>query len=343
MVDITCPNCAADLVVPPAPIHTCDYCGTAIQVSAMVDSGATGKGAGPASEAAKAQYIIKDHYIIRCQYTPTQVTNLLIDWVKKIPGAPQDFENVANINKRTLKFYPMWVGEYSATSDYVGIDDWPKFSTPAPDKPGWYEHVSYYPKEESGRIDRQYQIPLMALDVQKLPKYLKDYTVTTTGKVYFDIQHVKKLGGEIIDSIYKMDEAKDNMYKQVVGRQTAEMHKEVKKITNRNDNITEKDVFYLHFPLYEMGFVYNGKTFTALIDGSNGRIVNVDVPISKEFRAKTLGAAGGFIAAGLVMLIIGLTMDIMQFFLAGGGIGLAIIGMMFVALNLRKQASEKQR
>jgi hypothetical protein len=337
MPKITCPNCAADLDVPDAPIHTCDYCGTAIQVSAMVG------GAAAPTAGAKEQFIIKDHFVVKCQYNQEQVKNLLVDWVKKIPGAPQDFEEAANISKVDLTFYPLWVGEYAATSDYVGIDNWPQFAKPAFDRPGWYEIKSYYKKEESGRVIREYQKPLMAVDMQKLPKYLRDYVVTTTGKVYFDIQHVKKLGGKIIDSIYKFDEAKANLHQQVIDSQSMEMHKEVKQITNRRDDIQQKGVYYIHFPLYEIEFEYRGKIHDALVDGSNGRIVHVKVPVSAEFRAKTLTAMGAFGAVGVVLLILGVLSDLLKVFEITAGAGLIVVAILFLAINLRTKASEKQR
>ncbi len=341
MVKVVCPNCSADLdVATDAPIHTCDYCGTAIQVNVMFgDTGAGGTAAGAAN------YIIKDHYIIRCHYNMDQVKNLLVDWVKKIPGAPQDFEDSANINEIKLKFYPIWVGEYAATSDYVGIDDWPNFSRPAIDRPGWYEMVTYSPRQEQGRVIREYQIPLMALPEQRVPTYLRDYTVTTTGKEYFDIKHVKNLSGEIIDSAMKMNDAKVNMNQQVLDRQAREMHKEVKQITSRNDDIKEKGVYYIHFPVYQMNFVYNGKPHDALIDGSTGRIIHVKVPISKEFRAKTITSGSAFLVVGLALLLMGIFIPGMPIIVAGVTIGacLMIVGILFFSLNLRKQASEKQR
>ncbi len=336
MVKITCPNCSADLDVPAAPVHTCDFCGTAIQVSAM-----TG-GAAPAA-GDKAQFIIKDHFIIKCQYTQEQVKNLLVDWVKKIPGAPQGFEDDANINAVNLNFYPMWVGEYAATTDYVGLDNWPQFAKPAPDKPGWFEVKSYYKKEESGHVVREYQKKIQAIDVQKLPKFLRDYEVTTTGKVYFDIQHVKKLGGKIIDSIYQFDEAKANLKKQVEDSLSAEVHKEVKQITNQRNDIKEKGVYYIHYPLYEIGFEYRGKPHDALIDGSNGRVVHVKVPVSAEFRAKSLTAMGVFGAVGAVLLILGLLKTIGMVLGIAAGAGLIVVAILFLAMNLRSKVSESQR
>lgn len=349
MVKVTCPNCAADIEVPPdAPIHTCDYCGTAIQVNVLFGGGGTPAAGGQPKE----QYVIKDHYIIRCHYPQQQAKNLLVDWVKKIPGAPQDFEDAANISSMKLTFYPIWVGEYGAVSDYVGLDDWPQFSRPAPDRPGWFEAVTYYKKEERGRVIREYQIPLIAVPSEKLPAAMRDYVVTTTGKEYFDIQHVKKLGGQIMDSTFNMEQAKGNMRQQVLNRQESEMHKEVTQITGRNDDIKEKGVFYIHFPVYNVEFTYNNKPHTAIIDGSTGRIIYVKVPVSTAFRVKTIGACAAFAAVGACfLLVLGLSSFLFGTAIVPGyqmlgivlGICFEVVGCMFFGLNVRKQASEKAR
>jgi len=155
------------LTCPAAPIHTCDFCGTAIQLAVVAG------GTAPGAAGNTAQFIIKEHFIVKCAYNQETGEKLARGLGEKIPGAPQDFEEAANISKLNLTFYPLWVGEYSVTSDYVGIDNWPQFAKPAHDRPGWYEMKTYYKKEESGRVIREYQKPLMAVDMQNLPKYLR--------------------------------------------------------------------------------------------------------------------------------------------------------------------------
>ncbi|MBD3351390.1 MAG: hypothetical protein GF364_07875 [Candidatus Lokiarchaeota archaeon] len=342
MVKIVCPNCAADLDVPNAPIHTCEYCGTAIQVSQMVGPEGKNITGEKVTEEAKNTYVFKEHFIIRSQYNGSQAQNLMEDWIVKIPGAPQDFESTATITERKLKFYPIWVGEYKSSSQYAGLDNWPSFSKPAFDRPGWYEYVSYYKKEERGTVHREYQIPLLALHKTKIPKYLRDYNITTTGKEYFDIQHVKELGGDIIDSVFSLNEAKQTMYQGVIQRQNSEIYKEVTQITSRNDNIEERGVYYIHFPVYEFKFTYGKKQYEAFIDGSNGRIIHIDVPISTRFRVITLSVGGAHAAAGTGLLISGLSVPSIAFFGIAAGIGILATGLVFILLNFRRGAREKQ-
>ncbi len=342
MVKIVCPNCAADLEVPAAPIHTCDFCGTAIQVSRMIGPDGHNITGEALTEEAKRAYIIDDHFIIRCGYNGQEVQALMEDWIKKVPGAPQDFETTAQITSRTLKFYPIWVGEYKASSSYVGLDNWPRFSRPAHDRHGWYEHVSYYKREEQGNVHREYQIPLLALGEAGIPKYLRNYSVTTTGKEFFDLTHVKELDGRIIDSVYTFDEAKSRMHQGVLNRQAGEMRKEVVQITSRNDNVEEQDVFYIHFPVYEFEFTYNDKKYEAFIDGSSGRVIHIDVPISTKFRLTTIlaGAAHAIIGAGLITL--GALVPEVIFGGIAAGAGIFGTGIVFIAMNFRKSAQEKQ-
>lgn len=342
MVKIVCPNCAADLDVPNAPIHTCDFCGTAIQVSVLVGETAQTVTGQEVPEETKKSFIIKDHYVIRCQYTAEAAKSLMVEWISKIPGVTADFGEHITFDKINLKFYPLWVGEYTAASDYVGIDDWPSFHRPAFDRPGWFEGVSYHPHEERGHVLREYQIPILAISPDKIPKYLQNYIVSSTGKEYFDIKHVRNLNGEIIDSIYNFNEIKVRMQSEVLNRQSSEMHKEVKSISNRQDNITERGLFYIHFPVYEITYFFNNYPYNAMIDASNGRIIHVDTPLTVGFKLKSsvMGLAG--IIPGIILLILS-SIPSIKFFGITGGIGAIIIGIMFFAQNFRKGAEEKQK
>ncbi|MBN2156915.1 MAG: hypothetical protein JW776_12805 [Candidatus Lokiarchaeota archaeon] len=340
MVEIVCPNCAANLDVPITPIHTCEFCGTAIQVSLMVGPDGTSITGEELPEETKKNFIFNDHYIVRSNYTASEAQSIMEDWVKKIPGAPQDFENTATITKRVLKFYPIWVGEYNASSDYRGIDNWPNFHRPAFDRPGWFEAVSYYQREESGNVLREYQIPLLGL--KSTPNYLKNYVVPTTGKEYFDITHVKELGGEIIDSNYSSEEAKRTMRLAVMNRQMSEMRKEVHTITDRDDRVEERDVFYIQFPVYEIDFTYNKKKYQAFIDGSTGRIIHIDVPISRKFKLISLIGGLGQIGVGIGLFVMGILIPSIMILGIAVGIGLVTYGSILLSMNFRKGAQEKQ-
>ncbi|WXG42311.1 MAG: hypothetical protein WED07_16355 [Candidatus Freyarchaeum deiterrae] len=333
-MDISCPNCGADLSVrEDAVIHTCDYCGTAIQVSKMVAEPGV-------SKKEKKKYILKDHYIVRCHYTPDQAKNLLGAWISKVPGAPKNFEAATNIHSQKLTFYPLWVGQYAADTPYRGLDDWPRFSTPAYDAPGWYEHVSYYKKEETGEVIREYQIPLIGISLDKSQESLKNYIVTVSGKEYFDIKHVKDVNGEIIDSELSYDEVKNRLNQNVLGSQEREIRKEVKIIESRNDNIKEEALYYIHLPIYEIQYTYKRKDYKALIDGSNGRIINAQTPITRSFRAETLTLGAAHVAAGALLIL--LFYKTIPFLSIAGGLGIIALGILFFAVNFRRKAEEKQ-
>jgi hypothetical protein len=344
MVKIICPNCAADLEIPQnAPIHTCEFCGTAIQVSNMVGPNGSTITGEEMTEEAKNMAIIKEHFIIRCHYNAAEAQTIMEDWIAKIPGSPDDFKTNRFISKCELKFYPIWVGEYKAESTYVGLDDWPQFGRPAHDRPGWYEFVSYYKRQENGNVLREYQFPLLALSDKSIPKYLQNYTVTTTGKEYFDISHVKTLGGQVIDSVYTIDQVKNTMHQFALDRQSGEMRKEVVQITNRTDNVEHKATFYIHFPVWEIKFTYEKKEFDAYIDGSNGRIIQIKVPTSAKFHAVTLGAGAAHAVGGAGLLLAGLGIPAIGFFGITVGLGLLVTGIIFISMNFRKTAQESQK
>lgn len=333
-MDINCPNCAADLKVrSDAVIHTCEYCGTAIQVSKMIAESAVTK-------KEKQKFILKDHYIVRCHYTPDKAKNLLAAWISKIPGTPKNFEAETNIYSQKLIFYPLWVGQYAAETQYRGLDDWPQFSHPAYDAPGWYEHVSYYKREESGEVIREYQVPMIGVSLDKKQESLRGYIVTVTGKEYFDIKHVKAVNGEIIDSTLSYDEVRSRMRQNVALSQEKEIRKEVKIIQSRNDNIKEGALYYIHLPVYEIQYSYKRKKYKALIDGSNGRIIHVETPITRGFRAKTLSLGAAHAAVGTLLILF--FYKTIPFLSIAGGLTLIALGSIFFAINLRRKAEEKQ-
>lgn len=338
---IICPECSANLDIPVSPVHTCEYCGVVIQVDQIAGPGGKSITGEELPEETKRTLIFKDHYIVRANYTDKEAQTIMQDWIKKLPQAPQDFENSATITRRELKFYPIWVGEFTISSRYAGIDDWPEFHHPAYDRNGWYERVSYHQRTETGFVLREYQIPLMGL--QTPPKYLRSYVVPTTSKEYFDITHVKELGGIVLDSTYGVEDAKRTLRLSAFNRQLAEMRKEVHTVTRRDDDMEEGDIFYIQFPVYEFDFSYNKKKYHAYIDGSTGRIIHIDVPISRKFKLFSLIAGLGQIGLGVALGILGLVFP--DNFIFGGlsaGAGLIVFGSLLLSMSAKKGAQEKQ-
>ena len=343
MIEIVCPNCAANIDLPSiAPVHTCGFCGTCIQVDQIAGPDGKSITGEELPEETKRALIFKDHYIVRANYTGKEVQTIMEDWIKKLPQAPQDFETSATITKNDLKFYPIWVGEFTASSRYAGLDDWPEFHHPAHDRAGWYERVSYMRRTETGFVLREYNIPLMGM--KNIPKHLRNYVVPTTSKEYFDITHVKELGGIIEDSVYSVEDAKRTLRLAVFNRQMNEMRKEVHTIKNREDDLEEGDIFYIQFPVYEIEFHYNNKKYQAFIDGSTGRVIHIDVPISRKFKLFSLIAGIGQIIGGAVLGILGLVLPDYVFAFGGisSGIGLIVFGGLLLSMSAKKGAQEKQ-
>jgi len=341
LIEIVCPNCAANIKLPTfAPVHTCGFCGTAIQVDQIAGPDGKSITGEELPEETKRTLIFNDHYIVRANYTGKEAQTIMEDWIKKRPQAPHDFETSATITRNNLKFYPIWVGEFTASSRYAGLDNWPEFHHPAHDRAGWYERVSYMRRTETGFVLREYNIPLLGL--KSVPKHLRNYVVPTTSKEYFDITHVKELGGTIEDSVYSVEDAKRTLRLAVFNRQMNEMRKEVHTITNREDDLEEGDIFYIQFPVYEIEFHYNAKKYQAFIDGSTGRVIHIDVPISRKFKLFSLIAGIGQIVLGVGLGILGLLVPSLIFGGLSAGVGLLVFGSLLLSMSAKKGAQEKQ-
>ena len=154
-------------------------------------------------------------------------------------------------------------------------------------------------------------------------------------------QSISKISNDY-SSVYTFDEAKKLMFNSVLNRQAGEMRKEVISITKRNDNIEEQDVFYIHFPVYEYKFSYNNKKYEAFIDGSSGRVIHIDVPISTKFRLTTILTGISHAVIGIGLFIAGISVPAITFFGVTAGLGIFGTGIVFLAMNFRKGAQEKQ-
>ena len=100
MLEIVCPNCAANIQLPSiAPVHTCGFCGTAIQVDQIAGPDGKSITGEELPEETKRTLIFNDHYIVRANYTGKEAQTIMQDWIKKLPQAPQDFETSARSPK----------------------------------------------------------------------------------------------------------------------------------------------------------------------------------------------------------------------------------------------------
>ena len=99
----------------------------------------------------------------------------------------------------------------------------------------------------------------------------------------------------------------------VFNRQMNEMRKKLHSITNREDDLEEGDIFYIQFPVYEIEFHYNKKKYQAYIDGSTGRVIHIDVPISRKFKLFSL--IGGIGQMFWVLVLVSLVFWLIHLFL----------------------------
>lgn len=130
----------------------------------------------------------------------------------------------------------------------------------------------------------------------------------------------------------------------VLNRQMGEMRKEVIQITDRRDDIEERDIYYIQFPVWEIEFSLPKikKTYQAFIDGSTGRIIHIDVPISRKFKILSLIGGLGQILLGIGLGITGILVPSIMFLGISAGVGLLVYGSILLSVSARKGAQEKQ-
>jgi len=279
MSELRCPNCDAPVkIYPNERVHTCEYCGYTFTIK---------------GEEVKA-------YMLSVNYTEKQAFDLLVDWTRKQPGVPEDFESSASLSDFKLKFFPYWIANVYAVTNYFGYGKDATYSNPAP-RPGAYFNIHFFKKEERGVVERRYEVSLLA--TQQAEKELYTYKFSSRAKVDFDISEVKKRDGLIIQSTYDRPMFENYVKKYVFDKQTTHILKEIDTIVNRQDSIDIKEIVLIYLPVYIIKYRYKNKEYVGYVDASSGHIIFSVVPIKTTFRlfALLLGL-GTFIPGTLSML-----------------------------------------
>src|SRR5437879_12614731 len=152
----------------------------------------------------------------------------------------------------------LWLVSLTATSTYEGILE--RISPPTPRK---------------GTIQNEYDWLVLGRKGAEFPT--RDYKVPVEGKIPFDFTKIEsqaKFLNSELDSNEAVIRAKD----EVEDNQRFLLKQEVDQVTQFNTSFTVDKPTYLHAPLWFIQYEYKGKSYNAIIDGSNGKMNQDDKP-----------------------------------------------------------------
>jgi DNA-directed RNA polymerase subunit RPC12/RpoP len=283
MNEYKCPHCDGPFEIPSiSSTVVCPYCSTTVQL--------------------KTGEVLKEHYVMRLQYSVDQIKERMLSWALKQLGVPKALENKADIKESRLVFWPFWIVEVEAVADYRGIQKKPRFGESIEKihslRPNWVD------VPEEGHIDIERDICVPA--GKGVPKHLEHYKVPTRRKEFFQHDLVTDVGGEMQPIVIDRSEAITKARKEMEDLLEEEVKEEVDKITEMDSELQVPAVFLIHVPVWHITYSYSVRTYDALIDGASGRVIYLEYPRKLAFRAMTL-------FGGLLHLVI------------GGGIGLFLV------------------
>jgi len=238
--DIECPNCGAPLKLSPGElVATCRYCGYTSVVGANTP-------------------FQPEHSLIVNELDSTRIAQYLQDWMRSGFMKPGDLAKKSRITIIELRYLPFWLVPLTATSTYEGV----------------LERISP-PTQRKGTIENNYDWLVLGRKAAEFPT--RDYKVPSEGKIPFDFTKIESKSNFLnseLDSSEAIAHAKD----EVEENQRFLLKQEVDQVTRFDTTFNVEKPTYLHAPLWFVQYEYKGKSYNAIIDGSNGTVIRADIP-----------------------------------------------------------------
>jgi DNA-directed RNA polymerase subunit RPC12/RpoP len=238
--EIKCPNCGAQLNLSPGElVATCRYCGYTSVVGA------------------NAPFQL-EHSLIVNKLDNTRITQGLQDWMRSGFMKPGDLAKKSKLTLLELRYLPFWLVSLTATSTYEGMLE--RMSPPTPRK---------------GTLQNEYDWLVLGRKAAEFPT--RDYKVPAEGKIAFDFTKIEPQA-KFLNSELDSNEAVMRAKNEVEDNQRFLLKQEVDQLTQFDTSFSVNNPTYLHAPLWFAQYVYKGKSYSVIIDGSGGSIIRADIP-----------------------------------------------------------------
>jgi len=238
--EIKCPNCGAQLNLSPGElVATCRYCGYTSVV-----------GAGTPFQL--------EHSLILNNLNSARITQDLQDWMRSGFMKPGDLAKKSKLIMLELRYLPFWLVPLTATSTYEGM----------------LERISP-PTLRKGTIQNEYDWLVLGRKAAEFPT--RDYKVPAEGKIPFDFTKIERQA-KFLNSELDSYEAVVRAKNEVEENQRFLLKQEVDQVTRLNTSFSVEKPTYLHAPLWFVQYEYEGKNYSAIIDGSTGSVIQADIP-----------------------------------------------------------------
>jgi ribosomal protein S27E len=238
--EIRCSNCGGPIAFQPGEIiATCKYCG----YTTVIETGQT---------------FTFEHSVLSNKYDPTQIEEPIKNWMRAGFLKPADLAKKSKIIEKNLIYLPFWVVSVEAESDYKGI----------------FERITP-PVVKEGKIEKEYDWLVLARKASEFPT--REYDVPLEGKIPYDFRKIEAFA-KVLNSETDKNDAVELAKQQIDEHHRYLIQQDVDKIIEIKNEITVKQVVYLHAPIWFVKYEYKGKAYQLLIDGATGMTIKGDIP-----------------------------------------------------------------
>jgi hypothetical protein len=128
------------------------------------------------------------------------------------------------------------------------------------------------------KIEEEYNWLVLARKASDFPT--REYDVPLEGKIPYDFRKIEEFA-KVLNSEIERAEATDLARQQIEAQQRYLLQKDVDRIIEMSVEFNEKQIVYLHAPLWFIKYVYKGVSYQLIIDGVSGVAVKGDIPAAK--------------------------------------------------------------
>ncbi|MBO3768715.1 MAG: zinc ribbon domain-containing protein [Thermoproteota archaeon] len=257
------------------------------------------------------------HYFFPVYFNQNSAWLKLRSFILRRYGVPHDFYESSNINNITLHYVPLHIfhAEAEATCQH---------------------------KKSSATYHKVLDLTVPAYSGFWFDSILRSHKFSVRGKTFFKPSILEK--GKYYPPSISSESAK-NLSQSII---TSLVLREANESCRGYSQVSKVDVNYIglvHYPIWEFYYSYKNESFKGLIDGTNGRVMFVEYPLSREAKTFLLVSSVAIVtASSLGGMLIGLVLvgnAILGFCLGLVGSLASSAPLLLTAFSLKERGSEE--
>ncbi|MGZ4850882.1 MAG: hypothetical protein ACXV2C_05835, partial [Candidatus Bathyarchaeia archaeon] len=202
-----------------------------------------------------------EHSLILNEFDLTSIDQPIHDWMSGGFLKPGDLSKKSRTTSKELVYLPFWVVSVEAKSTYKGI----------------FERISPAIVKE-GTISKEYDWLVLAREASEFPSH--EYDIPLEGKIPFDFRKIEDFA-KLLNSEIDREAALEMAKQQIEDHHRFLLQQDVDKIVEIKTEVTQKQIVYLHAPIWFIKYEYKGKVYQLIIEGTGGTALKGDIPSSR--------------------------------------------------------------